>query len=284
MSAGLIVARLQVYELENAHAKMIERIMQKHEKALFVLRVSRLPATKVNPLDAGTRKAMLHKIFPQLEVLTLDDQPLNELWSKKLDELAEKHFGKDVVLYGDARDLGDYKGKYPVETLSEIQGKTVESVHISEGEKATVLFRKGVFDAVQRQYSKVYPTVDIAIKRDGKILLAKKPGVSGYRFIGGFSDPSDESYEAAAAREVEEETGIIVKNVSYLGSTRVDDWRYRSEQDKIITLFFTAEYVSGDAAAKDDISEIKWFAPADMNEEMMVQEHRPLLKLLKEKL
>ena len=36
-----------------------------------------------------------------------------------------------------------------------------------------------------------------------------------------------------------EETGLEVSNPIYIGSTIIDDWRYRAENDKIITLSTT---------------------------------------------
>lgn len=97
----------------------------------------------------------------------------------------------------------------------------------------------------------VFPTVDIIIRKDGKLLLGRKPkqdkfparpGHAGWRFFGGFADPAlDNSYEDAAKREANEESNLVVTKVKYLGSTRIDDPRYRGTEHCIITHLFLAE-------------------------------------------
>jgi bifunctional NMN adenylyltransferase/nudix hydrolase len=88
--------------------------------------------------------------------------------------------------------------------------------------------------------------------------LARKPDEKKWRFIGGFSDPRTSSLEEDAKREVQEEAGIEVEIISYLGSTLIDDWRYRGEQDKIKTALFLAKYIFGKPEGADDIAEVKW--------------------------
>src|ERR1041385_6524306 len=98
----------------------------------------------------------------------------------------------------------------------------------------------------QPRYPTVFPTVDVVIERGGKLLLGRKPNQEKFRFVGGFADPAlDHSYEDAAIREAKEETSLVVKSVRYLGSTRIDDPRYRGTADSIITHLFFAEEWSG---------------------------------------
>jgi len=61
----------------------------------------------------------------------------------------------------------------------------------------------------------------------------------------------------------------------------VDDWRYRSEKDKIKTLFFTAERLFGIARASDDIEELKCFDLDKLTEDDIVDTHLPLWDMLK---
>ena len=78
--------------------------------------------------------------------------------------------------------------------------------------------------------------------------------------MGGFTDPEDDCYETAARRELTEECGPIeVGDLSYETSARIDDWRYRSEEDKIITTLFSCDYQYGDPKAQDDIMDLAWF-------------------------
>ncbi len=147
----------------------------------------------------------------------------------------------------------------------------------------THAFRCGVIWAMHNQYDKVFPTVDIAILNDTgtEMLLGRKPTETKFRFIGGFSDVKSPTYEADARREVAEETGIEITDPVYIGSTLIDDWRYRGEKDKIKTLFFVATHMYGQVGADDDIAEVRWFKLANVNKGDMVETHWPLYDMLK---
>jgi bifunctional NMN adenylyltransferase/nudix hydrolase len=141
--------------------------------------------------------------------------------------------------------------------------------------------------AYYNQYTKVYPTVDIALFRNNKaeILLGKKSTNNKWRFIGGFADPEDDSYEAAAKRELTEECGEMeTGEMTYETSRKINDWRYRNEADKIITLLFSCDYISGTPAAQDDIIDLDWFNLADlpqlMNDGMLSDEHHQLFNFI----
>ena len=116
------------------------------------------------------------------------------------------------------------------------------------------------------------------LKRLGCIKKEKK-----LRFVGGFADPhKDTSFEYTAKREATEETGLEVSNPIYIGSTIIDDWRYRAENDKIITTFFAMKRVFGSPKAQDDIAELHKVKITDIYEEMFVPEHIVLWKMLKD--
>ena len=88
-----------------------------------------------------------------------------------------------------------------------------------------------------------------------------------------------------------EETHIEIGDLTYVGSHVVDDWRYRRELDKIVTVFFEGVKIFGKPEPDDDISELRWFKVSDgpvyghddLNETDIVAEHRPLFKMLMEK-
>jgi bifunctional NMN adenylyltransferase/nudix hydrolase len=134
-------------------------------------------------------------------------------------------------------------------------------------------------------YPTVFPTVDVVIRTNGRLLLGRKATQQGFRFVGGFADPAlDNSYEEAAIREAKEETGLVVHSVRYLGSTRIDDPRYRGSEHCIITHLFLAEEWTGEPAASDDIAELKWFDEDALAENNFVAEHHVLWKLYKAKM
>ena len=124
----------------------------------------------------------------------------------------------------------------------------------------------------------VYPTVDCAIFTDASmtgIYLARKPNSDKWRFVGGFVDPTDRSYQEAAVREAKEETGMDCSVVSWVTSARIEDPRYSFKEDKIMTTLFSMVGY-GEPKALDDISELREFRVEDLNEDMFVPEHRVL--------
>lgn len=130
------------------------------------------------------------------------------------------------------------------------------------------------------RYPTVFATVDVVIRKGEKLLLGRKAHQSKFRFVGGFADPAlDNSYEDAAKREAKEETGIQVEAVKYLGSTRIDDPRYRNTPDCIITHLFEATEWSGEPVASDDIEELKWFDSKQLTASDFVDEHHVLWDL-----
>ncbi len=72
--------------------------------------------------------------------------------------------------------------------------------------------------------------------------------------------------------------------MTYEKSFRVDDWRYRSEADKIITSLFSTDFISGDPTGSDDIAEVKWFKLEELDSllknQLTAEEHFPQLSLL----
>ena len=130
----------------------------------------------------------------------------------------------------------------------------------------------------------VYPTVDCAIFEDillSRLYLAKKPGETRLRFVGGFVDPSDPSYAVAALREAKEETRLDCRLLGYIMSSRIDDPRYSDKQDKIITSFYAMVPTgNGVAKASDDISELGLYDVDSLSKDDFVPEHQGLFEVL----
>ena len=75
-------------------------------------------------------------------------------------------------------------------------------------------------------------------------------------------------------------------NISYIGSTKIDDVRYRDCDHKIITSFYEINcLVSGDVGEGpfDDIARTKWFSFSEITESIMHPAHKPLFKMLLDK-
>jgi len=289
LDVGVIVGRFQVHELHEAHIELIQSVCDVHDKVLIFLGLSPLMVTQNNPLDFESRKQMILKRFPDVNVLYIKDVNNDEAWSSKLDEQISDLVGptSTVMLYGSrASFISLYHGKFPTTELMQesfISGTEIRK-SISRKVKNTPEFRAGVIWAAYNQYPKVYPTIDVAIFNDDctKLLMARKAFETKYRFVGGFADPRSVTYEADVRREVAEEAGIDVSDPQYIGSVLVNDWRYRNEVDKIKTLFYKVKHVFGKPVAGDDVVEVRWFDIDKLNSKNVLPGHMPLLEKLLE--
>jgi len=293
-SIGVIIARFQSPYLHEGHKSLIDSVSQKHNKTVVLLGVSPVLGSRRNPLDFPTRERMLKQAYPNLVVLPLSDHPLDTKWSQQLDQILSNTFpGAKFILYG-SRDsfISYYTGHYEVIELPEKgqHNSTLIREQLSDKVIDSEEFRSGIIYAYSNTYLKVYPTVDIALFRNDKteLLLGRKNIDKKWRLLGGFSDPTDANYEAAAQRELTEECGSIMTTpMKYEGSFQVNDWRYKREPDKIITTLFSTDFISGSPEGSDDIAEVQWFSLADVNNMMEMKEtaneHSPLLQTLLKK-
>jgi bifunctional NMN adenylyltransferase/nudix hydrolase len=286
---GVIVARLQSPHLHNGHVDVITQVLENHPRVIIFLGVSRLKFTKKNPYDFAIRRAMVEERFPDIEVYPIDDVGNDDVWSKNLDAGIDKAIGPQlkVVLYG-GRDsfIKHYTGKYPTLELipkvyisaSDIRKQTGIKPKFNQG------FREGMVYVLQNQFTSCKATVDMAIVdfKNQRFLFGRKPGRPLLCFVGGFSDTNNTSYEDDGIREVKEETTLDVTDPQYIGSTLIDDERYRDEDDKIKTLLFMAEYKGGEPVASDDLDggEVRWVGFNELKEEMLNPNHRILVRML----
>ena len=284
---GVIIGRFQTPELHSEHIKLIQYVLDRHEKVILFLGISPTLANKKHPMDFITRKYMIEEQFgiSKLIIMPLSDNKSDEIWSKQLDSKIKEVFPLgSVTIYG-SRDsfIPYYKG---VNKTLELQPDVfVSATDIRELASKKVIsspeFRAGIIYSVYNQFPVVYSTVDIAIIKDDEILLGQKLGENEWRFIGGFVDNTDESDEAAAKREALEETGLEVADLEYICSMPVNDWRYRRIKDRsIMTRFFKAKYIFGCPTPQDDINALKWFKLTPELESILVEEHKKLFKKL----
>lgn len=284
---GVIIGRFQTPELHSEHIKLIQYVLDRHEKVILFLGVSTTLANKKHPMDFITRKYMIEEQFgvSKLTIMPLSDNKSDEIWSKQLDSKIKEVFPLgSVTIYG-SRDsfIPYYKG---VNKTLELQPDIfVSATDIRELASKKVIaspeFRAGIIYSVYNQFPIVYSTVDIAIIKDDEILLGQKLNETEWRFIGGFVDVTDESDEAAAKRETLEETGLEVADLEYVCSMQVEDWRYRGIKDRsIMTRFFKAKYIFGCPTPQDDINALKWFKLTPELENILVEEHKKLFKKL----
>ncbi len=104
-------------------------------------------------------------------------------------------------------------------------------------------------------FPKVSPAVIVQVTRGREILLGRshRHPRGSYSVLAGFVDPG-ESLEDAVRREIEEESGIQVRDIRYFGS---QPWPFPDS----LMVGFTAVYDGGDLRNEDDeLEDVGWFA------------------------
>ena len=263
---GVIVCRMQVPYLHDAHKHLIDKVCENHSKVIIFLGVPRITKTEKNPLDFDTRRLMLQEYNSNVVILPLRDQREDSLWSIILDDQLSMAFDGqcNYLLYG-SRDsfIPHYKGRHKtVELISnheEMSGTELRKIAANEPLNSAEA-RKGAINQAYGRRAVTYPTVDVvAYNNKGQILLARKPNEVKFRFVGGFVDGTDVNLEHSAEREFYEETsGSEITNLQYVCSSKIEDWRYEGERDGIMTTLMAGKFVSGSAKPSDDIADLKW--------------------------
>lgn len=113
--------------------------------------------------------------------------------------------------------------------------------------------------------------VGLAILRDGKLLLCKRmkaPEAGHWNIVGGKVDHMERA-EIAARREAEEETGLSIGPIRYLGIT---EQLIEADRQHWISLLYVTDDTSGDPqlTEPDKLSEISWFDLDDLPQPLSV--------------
>ncbi len=283
--SGIIVGRFQVHELNAAHEQLVQSVQALHQRVCVVICSNPAPSLR-NPLDWELRRALfMEKYGDSIMTVEMPDLPDDRIWSQELDRrIMQLRLPRPIVLYGCAeRFVALYSGRFPARPLN-ARVEDVLDAPTSDTPISLRDFCAGAIYGAARRYPTVYPTVDIALFTPDYryVLLARKPNETKLRFPGGFVDPEDSSFEDAALRELEEECGDLeVDELTYLGSCRIDDWRYRDTPDTVMSHLYACTWVSGEVVAGDDILEARWCEMETLDADDLVQEHHPLFRLLR---
>ncbi|TDO44974.1 8-oxo-dGTP diphosphatase [Kribbella sp. VKM Ac-2527] len=118
--------------------------------------------------------------------------------------------------------------------------------------------------------------VGVAMIREGRVLVALRPGPEGgWEFPGGKVEPG-ESERAAGARELEEELGVMVEVGEPLG---IDS----PIGDHYLLRVYLAELIAGDPVPHEH-AEVRWIGPAELGQLGWLPADRPFLPVLRAKL
>lgn len=116
------------------------------------------------------------------------------------------------------------------------------------------------------------------VLKNNKVVLAKYPegnAKAGYYEIPGGKIEEGETAKQAAIREVKEETGIAVKNLTYIGNMIVEYPNRIYDFEVFVTNEYEGELKNG----KENIPE--WISLNEMNEKKLLSNVIPLLPLIK---
>jgi len=118
--------------------------------------------------------------------------------------------------------------------------------------------------------------VNIAIIRDGKILLTKRRDFEVWCLPGGEVDPG-ESLARAAIREAKEEVGFDVKLERLVGIHSRPQWLSSGSHVAV----FTAKIIAGDLVIQSqEVLEARFFTRDELPEAMLLGHHQQILDAL----
>ena len=106
------------------------------------------------------------------------------------------------------------------------------------------------------------PCIMVAVIKDDEVLLLKQSYIykNSKVLLTGYVD-NNETAEEAVYREVKEEAGIDINNITYVGSDYVKD-------KEILMITFMADFVSGKINKSDEVEGMGWSKLADALDEM----------------
>ncbi len=293
---GVVVGRFQIDELHDGHIQLFRAAVQNTDVLCVVLGTTENLGSKRNPLDFVTRKAMVDQTFAgmnfsrkPLVVLAAKDDASDKVWSENLDAVLRATFpGDRVKLYG-SRDsfskhyAGSFQQVY-VDSNCDATASSRVRLDLAGTPLPTRDFRRGVIYGAYNQWPRLFTCVDVAILSPNRryLYLGKRRAEGTGRFIGGFVDQSDASLEAAARREAREEADADAEHLTYVGSFKIDDHRYKTADDgQLMSAFFVAQNMTTALRAGDDLDELTEVRlDAYTNEELLeavVPQHRILM-------
>ena len=134
---------------------------------------------------------------------------------------------------------------------------------------------------MSQKQSNPIPVIDVIIEQESMILFArrkKEPFKGSLGLPGGFVNIG-ESVEAAARREVKEETSLDIELTDILG---VYSDPQRDPRGHIMSTVFIGQSSSNDnsknkAAAQDDASEIEWIDLSKVDNKTLAFDHKNIL-------
>jgi NAD+ diphosphatase len=124
-------------------------------------------------------------------------------------------------------------------------------------------------------YASSKPTASAACLDDeGRVLLSRRaiePLKGKWDFPGGFLDEEERPLDCLH-RELREEAGVEVETLEFLG-VWLDKYGGNGSAATTLNLYWTARIVEGTPEPRDDVAELRWFAPAEVSDDDLAFPH-----------
>ena len=121
---------------------------------------------------------------------------------------------------------------------------------------------------MERSFPAARVGVGAVIIRDGQVLLVKRgrePAKGLWAIPGGAVEPG-ETLQAAAEREILEETGVVINaGEPIFAFDLIEKDETGALKFHYVIVDLRAEYVSGEPVAADDAADARWLAPRDLD-------------------
>ena len=121
---------------------------------------------------------------------------------------------------------------------------------------------------MERSFPSARVGVGAVIIRDGQVLLVKRgrePAKGLWAVPGGAVEPG-ETLQAAAEREIFEETGVVIRaGEPIFAFDLIEKDETGALKFHYVIVDLRAEYVSGEPVAADDAADARWLAPRDLD-------------------
>ena len=113
----------------------------------------------------------------------------------------------------------------------------------------------------------------VVVDVEGRVLLVHRPRYDDWTLPKGKLDPG-ETFEAAALREVREETGLECALGRELPGT---EYRDNKDRPKVVR-YWLMEVEGGEFEPNDEVDEVRWLAPGEAAELLSYDRDREVLQ------
>ncbi len=119
---GIIIARMQVPYLHLGHIWLITETIKQCDNVIILLGcTNQKDVDERNPYPFYQRCDMIVKLFPQVGVHPLFDDPSDIIWSEQVDKKA-KRYNNPVLFHSRDSFLSCYKGDLKTIEIPELEG------------------------------------------------------------------------------------------------------------------------------------------------------------------